>query len=46
MKKSSVDYAELAGLKIALSNLEYSQKPDTQVIIDWMKSRIKELEQK
>ena len=46
MPKSSMEYTELAGLSIALSNLQYSNKPNTQVIIDWLKARIKELEEK
>ena len=46
MPKSSMDYTELAGLIIALGNLQTPPKPNTQVIIDWMKSRIKELESK
>jgi hypothetical protein len=44
--KSSVDYTELAGLRIALANLQVFPKPNTQVIIDWMKHRITELEEK
>lgn len=46
MSKSSVEYAELAGLHYALANLKTSPKPNTQVIIDWMEERIKFLEQK
>jgi hypothetical protein len=45
-KKSSTDYAELSGLIIALSNIQTPPKPNTQAIVDWMKARIKELEQK
>jgi hypothetical protein len=46
MAKSSVEYAELAGLIIALGNLQTPPRPNTQVIIDWMRARIKELEAK
>jgi hypothetical protein len=46
MSKSSIDHAELAGLKIALNNLKYPPKPDTQYIMSWMEDRIKELESK
>lgn len=45
MPKSSTDYTELAGLMIALVNLQHPPKPNTQPIIDWMKVRIKELEE-
>lgn len=43
---TSVEYAELAGLQIALANLETPPKPDTQYIMDWMRGRIQELETK
>lgn len=46
MPKSSIEYAELTGLMIALANLQHSPKPNTQVIIDWMRVRINELEKK
>ena len=46
MSKSNIEYTELAGLKIALSNLKHPPKPNTQVIISWMEDRIKELEEK
>lgn len=46
MCKSSIDYAELAGLHIALANLKTPPKPNTQVIIDWLEARIRELESK
>jgi hypothetical protein len=42
---NSVEYVELAGLHIALANLQTLPKPDTQ-IIDWMRERIAELEAK
>lgn len=41
---NSMDYVELAGLRFALLNLEHPPKPNTQAIMDWMRSRIKELE--
>ena len=48
-EKSSLDYAELAGLRLALSNLMNS-KPvttDTELSVKiWMMARIKELESK
>jgi hypothetical protein len=42
---SSTEYAELAGLKIALSNImvNFTSEPELQVA-DWMKIRIKQLE--
>jgi hypothetical protein len=42
---SSTEYAELAGLKIALSNImvNFTSEPELQVA-DWMKTRIKQLE--
>ena len=46
MPKSSIEYTELAGLIIALAGLKNPPKPNTQVIIDWMQARIKELEDK
>lgn len=41
---SSTEYAELAGLNIALSNImvNYTSEADLQVA-DWMKKRIKQL---
>ena len=41
---SSTEYAELAGLNIALSNImvSYTTEADLQVA-DWMKKRIKQL---
>ena len=48
--KSSIDYAELAGLRIALSNFSVSCNPvttDTALAVKyWMQGRIKELENK
>lgn len=42
-KKSSIEWAELAGLKIAVNNI----KDNTNIeVIEWMKKRIKELEEK
>ena len=46
MSKSSTDYAEIAGLKLALNHLIASPAPNTQIVIDWIKSRIAELEKK
>jgi ribonuclease HI len=46
MPKSSNEYAELAGLTLALENIQNPPKPNTQSIIDWMKARIRELESK
>lgn len=46
MCKSSVDYAELAGLHIFLAHLKYPPKPDTQMLINYVEQRIKFLEQK
>ena len=46
MPKSSMEYTELAGLHNALANLKTKAEPNTQVVIDWMKARIKELENK
>lgn len=45
MSKSSIDYCELSGLRIALSNLMHASKQN-DVVIDWIKTRIKELEDK
>lgn len=46
MKKvlNSVEYMELAGLHVALANLRTLPKSDVQVITDWMRERIRELE--
>jgi hypothetical protein len=42
-KKSSIEWAELAGLKLAINNV----KPDiNKDVVEWMKKRIKELEDK
>lgn len=46
MSKSSMEYAELVGLQVALANLKTPPKPNTQAIISWMEDRIKELENK
>ena len=43
-KLSSVEYMELAGLHVALANLQTPPKPNTQVVVDWMRERICELE--
>jgi hypothetical protein len=41
---SSVEYAELAGLHIALANLQTSSSPNAQAAVIWMRERIAELE--
>ena len=43
-KLNSVEYMELAGLHVALANLQTLPKPNTQVVVDWMRERICELE--
>jgi hypothetical protein len=43
--KTSLDYSELAGLKIALANAQLNSLAN-QMIIDWIQQRIKELEKK
>lgn len=43
--KTSLDYSELAGLKIALSNAQVNPQAH-EIVIDWLKQRIKELEKK
>ena len=49
-EKSSIDYAELAGLIIALSNLQtidITRRDEEWIAItNWIKARIKKLEQK
>ena len=41
---SSLDYAELAGLRIAMGNLALKQdQPEVKPILDWITSRIAEL---
>jgi hypothetical protein len=48
MCKSSVEYAELSGLKIAKANLELTSIEDQDEqyinIIEWISERIKQLE--
>lgn len=44
MAKSSYDYAELSGIKSALAYAEFT-KAD-KVVLDWLRQRIKELEEK
>ena len=41
MGKSSLDYAELSGLRIALTHA----KKDSPTVAAWIEKRIKELEQ-
>ena len=43
---SSIEYAELAGLKIALQNLKVGGKPDCLSVMEWIEFRIKELTSK
>jgi hypothetical protein len=40
MAKSSLDYAELAGLRIAIRNVK------DEIVVSWITNRIKELESK
>jgi len=42
MPKTSIDYAELAGLRIAIITAKTSNAH--QVVLDWIDNRIKELE--
>jgi len=44
MAKSSYDYAELSGLKAALSHANFTNAD--KIVIEWLKNRIKELESK
>jgi hypothetical protein len=44
MCKSSIDYAELAGLRISIRNLELEANPARLDIINWMRERIHILE--
>jgi len=50
MAKSSLDYTELAGLNIALSNLQNVdityRDSEWLAVADWMKTRIKTLSNK
>jgi hypothetical protein len=46
MPKSSIEWEELAGLKTALSNLFYRDISNKEIIVQWLKSRIEELENK
>jgi hypothetical protein len=50
MAKSSIEYAELSGLKIALGNLEVVdvtyRDEDWIAVTEWMKERIKQLSNK
>lgn len=42
---SSLEYAELAGLKIALSNIMVNFSSEDELrVCDWLKIRIKQLE--
>ena len=42
---SSIDYAELAGIKITLGYLK-AKEPDNKTVIEWIQNRIKNLEEK
>lgn len=42
-KKSSTEWAELAGLKLAINNAKRDTSPE---VIEWMRKRIKDLEDK
>ena len=44
--KSSIDYVELQGLRVALSNLSYAKGEKNSTVIEWIKNRIKTLENK
>lgn len=44
MAKSSYDYAELSGLKAALQHAEFTKADN--IVLEWLRSRIKELESK
>ena len=43
--KTSLDYSELAGLKIALGNAQFDRHVN-EIVLDWLRHRIKELEKK
>lgn len=43
--KTSLDYSELAGLKIALGNAQFDHRITENTLV-WLKERIKELEKK
>ena len=45
-KKSSTDYAELAGLRITLSNIQVDKKTHADNVVIWLSDRIKELADK
>ena len=42
---TSIDYAEIAGLKIALGHLT-TLEPEQTTVIEWIRKRIKQLEDK
>jgi hypothetical protein len=46
MPKSSIEYEELYGLKTALSNLKCREIPNKEIIVQWLKDRIEELEKR
>tara|TARA_R110000868_G_scaffold331418_1_gene592420 strand:+ start:586 stop:744 length:159 start_codon:yes stop_codon:yes gene_type:complete len=44
--KSATDYAELAGLRITLSNIKVDKKEHEDNVVIWLSDRIKELADK
>jgi hypothetical protein len=48
MSKSSLDYAELAGLELALGSLKLLPQPTNEqcIVIEWIEQRIKFLQEK
>lgn len=46
MPKSSIDYVELHGLRVALSNIVCNQQNIDNSVINWIKARIEALEKK
>lgn len=45
MSKNSLEYAELAGLRIALGTAMFDSLAN-KIVIEWLSNRIKELEKK
>ena len=43
---SSIEYAELFGLKTALSNLQANPTESPPAVVSWLQNRIKELTSK
>ena len=48
MSKSSLEYAELAGLKLALGSLKLLPQPTNEqcIVIEWIEQRVKVLQEK